>query len=717
MKPARWVLAAALATGLHAQAVRPWRGWDRYQVIMWSAGEFPGPSTFPIWIQRLKELGFTAEQCPASDDSRLWPDRGFGFYVDSMIPELGFHSARAALYKSDWQGYTTTRDKRFLSRNPSFEDPAFWVQAKQRVQSIVSRHAANKPLLYNLRDEPSLGSFTSPMDYSFSPSTLGAFRQWLQAQYGTLAGLNREWETSFARWDDVTPLTTFEIKDRERLQLSRNQRENYAPWADHRAFMDISFTGAIDRLRSLVHQFDPDTPVGIAGSQMPSAWGGYDLWRLSRAVDWLEPYDVGGSRKILASFLPPGAPMLATVFGSDIARIRRQLWRLALYQDRGAIVWDDADSRCIRKDVPAMPVTPRGMDLAPLFAELKTVAPKLFVLRPERDRIAIHYSQASIRAHWMLDSREDGDTWYRRLASYEQTHSGLARVRDSFARILEDLGLDYDFVSYEQVENDALIQQGYKVLILPQSIAMSARECRRIEAFVRAGGTVIADNLTAAMDEHCRRLATGQLDDLFGIRGSVTLWRKSGEAGAVPPAVPSASRLQGFDPDVKAGSATARAATSRGAPVLIENRTGKGRTIYLNLDMHDYGKLRLTPPQGENYTELFGRLLRESGVQAAIQVQTASGRQTLPGVRVWRYSNGDVHYVALMRNPEFDSELGKDSAVVNKALEQPVRIHVFLPARSRLRDLRTGRDFGVTAELDADLDPWSPLILELTPPH
>jgi len=681
---------------------------------MWSAGESPAASEFPTWIRRMKELGFTAEQCPASDDSRLWPGLGFGFYVDNMIAELGFHSARAALYQSDWQGYTTTRDKRFLARNPSFEDPAFWEQARQKVQSIVSRHKADKPLLYNLRDEPSLGSFTSPMDYSFSPSTLGAFRQWLQTQYATLADLNREWETSFARWDDVTPLTTFEIKDRERLELARNLRENYAPWADHRAFMDISFTGAIDRLRSLVHQLDPDTPVGIAGSQMASAWGGYDLWRLSRAVDWLEPYDIAGSRKILASFLPPGAPVLATVFGSDIARIRRQLWRLALCQDRGLIVWDDAASRCIRKDLPAMPLTPRGMDLAPLFAELKAVAPKLFALRPERDRIAVHYSQASIRAHWMLDSREDGGTWYRRLASYEQIHSRLARVRDSFARILEDLGLDYDFVSYEQVENDVLIQQGYKVLILPQSIAMSARECRRIEAFVRAGGAVIADNMTAAMDDHCRRLASGQLDDLFGIRGSATLWRKSGEAGAIPSPVSSASRLQGFDPDVKAGSGTARAATSRGSPVLIENRTGKGRTIYLNLDMHDYGKLRLTPPQGQNYTELFARLLRESGVQAAIQVQTAAGRQPLPGVRVWRYSNGDVQYVALMRNPEFDSELGKDSAVVNKALEQPVRIHVFLPARSRLRDLRTGRDFGVTAELDADLDPWSPLILELS---
>jgi hypothetical protein len=40
---------------------------------------------------------------------------------------------------------------------------------------------------------------------------------------------------------------------------------------------------------------------------------------------------------------------------------------------------------------------------------------------------------------------------------------------------------------------------------------MSAEECRRIQEFVRAGGTVIADNMTATMDAHCRRLPRGQL--------------------------------------------------------------------------------------------------------------------------------------------------------------------------------------------------------------
>jgi beta-galactosidase GanA len=33
----------------------------------------------------------------------------------------------------------------------------------------------------------------------------GSSRQWLEEQYGTLAALNREWGTHFARWKDVMP--------------------------------------------------------------------------------------------------------------------------------------------------------------------------------------------------------------------------------------------------------------------------------------------------------------------------------------------------------------------------------------------------------------------------------------------------------------------------------------------------------------------------------
>lgn len=51
-------------------------------------------------------------------------------------------------------------------------------------------------------------------------------------------------------------------------------RWNFSPWCDFRTYMDISLAGTLDDLRQAAHALDPRTPVGIEGTQMPSAFGG-----------------------------------------------------------------------------------------------------------------------------------------------------------------------------------------------------------------------------------------------------------------------------------------------------------------------------------------------------------------------------------------------------------------------------------------------------------
>lgn len=690
--------------------IKPWRGWDTYHVIMWSTGE---PNDLSRWFERLKEMECTAEECYRGRDATPFVKHRFGFYAENLVPQLTFLHSRRKLYEEDFRGYTSTQGKRFLVRQPCLHDPDFWAEIKRQVQDLARPYVPHQPLLYNLQDELSIGSFASPMDYCFGEHTLTAFRHWLQEQYSSVGALNHEWEMHFESWDEVMPMTTYDIKAREREALAAGQLENYAPWADHRAFMDIAFAEALDRLREFIRDLDPTTPVGIEGTQMPSAWGGYDIWRLSQVIDWIEPYDIANSREIFRSFLPQNAPVLGTVFGHDFARLRRKLWWLLLHGDRGCIVWDDDKSRCIEKTKEDMLITERGKGLAAMFAELKALAPRLFQWQRVDDRIALHYSQASIRAHWMFDSREDGNTWPRRFSSYEATHSRYARVRDSFVRVIEDVGLQFNFVSYEQIETGELLNGGYKVLLLPQSVAMSKKECQHIEAFVRAGGTVIADNMTATMDEHCKRLSQGQLDDLFGIRRSGVDWRAKAEAGALPVTSAGAEALQVYEPDITLATGKATKTTEH-APAIIENRVGAGRAIYLNLDMHEYGKYHLTPPKGRNYQELFRQLLKEAGVEALVNVLNESGTQPATCVEVWRYRGNGADYIALMRNPEFDANSLSDIGYPdNAALEEKERVQIILGERARVKDVRTGKALGVTDRITLELDPWSPIILEL----
>jgi hypothetical protein len=133
--------------------------------------------------------------------------------------------------------------------------------------------------------------------------------------------------------------------------------------------------------------------------------------------------------------------------------------------------------------------------------------------------------------------------------------------------------------------------------------------------------------------------------------------------------------------------------------MIVENQIGKGRAVYLNLAMHDYGKYRLTPPRGDAFRDLFAGALRNSGITAAVQVINPEDGSSVPCVEVWRYKGDDGNYVALMRNPEFQAaSLKQASYPDNSAIEQTVHVQV----------LMNGSVIGET-----HLDPWSPLILKL----
>jgi len=73
-------------------------------------------------------------------------------------------------------------------------------------------------------------------------------------------------------------------------------------------------------------------------------------------------------------------------------------------------------------------------------------------------------------------------------------HSGGDRgshftgVRNGWTKLIEDLGLQYEFVGARQIEEGKLTRNEYRVLILPQSLAVSAREVDQLRQFVQAGG-------------------------------------------------------------------------------------------------------------------------------------------------------------------------------------------------------------------------------------
>jgi len=90
---------------------------------------------------------------------------------------------------------------------------------------------------------------------------------------------------------------------------------------------------------------------------------------------------------------------------------------------------------------------------------------------------------------------------------------------------------------------------------------------------------------------------------------------------------------------------------------------GKGRTVYLNLDMHDYIEYRLTPPEGENYRECFRQLLASVYGPSLSSDELVSVAACMLGARnhdlaVRAYREHLRAYPQSARNPEICFRLG-----------------------------------------------------------
>ena len=524
-----WLLAAAAC------------GADEYRVIMWVGDSaHKQADQFPLFIQRLRDMGVNTGMVTGDADPQRWLDARFPYYVENIV-NRGLCLKWSSKVR-DWSGFIDgwkqARDPAAFVREYGLDDPPWREYARNAMRHAARRHRDHAPFAYNIRDELSITQSANPFDYDFAPASLQRFRAWLQTQYGDLAALNRQWETGFATWDEVRPFSTDEIKNRmasgdalprgkpdwpalRRLKFDpatarqAPTRWNFSPWCDFRTYMDSALAGVLDDCRRAAHEIDPHTPVGIEGTQMPSAFGGYDLWRLAQVLDWVEPYDVACARTIFGSFMP-GKPILTTVGETDPLKARRRLWHLLLEGDRGCIIWWSED--CIDWKSADLALTPKARALAPVLKELTGPLARLFLhAQREFDPIAIHYSQPSIQVDWLLESIPDGATWVRRFSSYEAQHNRMARDRVRCLQMLRDDGYSPRFVATAQIENGELTRRGYQALLMPGSLAVTDAEAAQIRAF----GKAYSDEPVGCFDGH------GKLrqDGLTVSKGTVRLPR------------------------------------------------------------------------------------------------------------------------------------------------------------------------------------------------
>jgi hypothetical protein len=394
-------------------------------------------------------------------------------------------------------------------RAPSLSDPEWFSRISARLADNVRTYAPYRPLYYDLGDETGIADLAAAWDFDFSPVSLAGFREWLHTQYGSLAALNRQWDSQYTTWDQVMPPTT--------TAAMRAPGENFSAWADFKAWMDEAFARALRLGTDAVHAADPTALAAIEGVQVPG-WGGYDFSRLAGAVDLMELVDSGNNEEIVHS-LNPRIKMLTTSFDSG-AREHHRIWHELLQGGRGLIIWDDRGDFVDDDGSPGA----RARAAAATFSELRGgIGAQMIASTAHLDQVAILYSPASFRTYWMMVQRPRGEAWTARGSSTEAEDNALRAATRRTASLLVHLGLAARFVSSDQVENGVLRTAGLRALVLPYTIALSAAEASEIRAFAAQGGLVLADVEPGIFDQHSRRLARPALADLREHRGIAVL--------------------------------------------------------------------------------------------------------------------------------------------------------------------------------------------------
>lgn len=559
-------------------------------------------------------------------------------------------------------------------RKPCLTDPSYQKKWTEGLRERARGAAPYGPPGYTLGDENFLVS-RAPIDVCISPTCLAELRQWLKQRHGSLEALNQSWQTSYTAWDNVVPATFEEVK---------GTPAHWPRWADHRMFMSKVFADAHARGRDAIRSEDPKARVGFDGLFTLDSWHGYDFYRLCKACDLVQVYALHSPSQLeyLRCWHQPGA-----IVGSWFNQIgnrnevsaRRLGWHLLFHDFNSSWYWMSYGTGPALL-FPDLRPTPEFQWLQSTHAEIMGGIGKLLMgAKRQHDGVAIHYSQASVYANTLLARPMD------------------SAQLSAFALLVEDLGLQHDILSYEQIERGSLAQ--YRVLLLPASTALSPKEADAIRKFVEAGGLLVADTTPGILDDHCGLSNKGLLDDLLGVeRAGLPNEKDAATIKANTDGLQLDLPLAVHDSGLKATTSKPWAMAGK-TPAMLENRAGKGRTVVLNFAIEQYTGLRLSG-QATPTRDFLRKIICLTNVRPT--VRASSGGADVPACEIVRYLDGPIQYVCLMT----------DNACANVKAED---VEIGLPGGSFVYEVRKNESLGECASIKTRLPPGDPKIYALLP--
>jgi hypothetical protein len=360
-------------------------------------------------------------------------------------------------------------------------------------------------------------------------------------------------------------------------------------------------------------------------------------------------------------------------------------------------------------------------DMGEAFKSLRLEGVGKLLMESERlhDGIALHFSMPSVHGATITGYHA------RRRWRDPTGPRSFPSNRDGWVRLINDLGLQFEFVASEQIAQGTLDGPEYRVLVLPFSMALSAEEAQALRSFVERGGILIADAAAGMMDEHCTWVEDGILNDLFGISPAPSSKRsfdsvegqlaltEEGRRWPLDLAPDALAEMEILEP-VKATTGAALMRTGD-ADALIVRQVGSGWAVYLNLMLDRYSRGRRRGTGVAAYRTVVGGILSHLGVAPAAQV-FEPGPVPLTRATMARYRLGDSLALAIVKdNVGIEGQDGVtvyDDALLGRVLKQDITIK--LPRTYHVADVRTGETLGYTDTVNTSILVGGALVLGLS---
>ena len=557
-----------------------------------------------------------------------------------------------------------------------FMKPCCWndePNVTAHVQKIVDnqkKHREHGVFVYSLGDEG------VTMGACVHPACIAAYRRYLQEQYGTLEKLNASWNATYKTWDEMDLLD-----HKDSMESGALARGLSARWYDRQAFARYNLMQFSGRFVDAYKKLDPQGITGFEGT------GGFgdDYDAILGINTFYSPYpSIGDDINRSAA---PRQIIRANWMGYSKTgdALSDAAWRMVIKGMDSIWYWMWTGSGSwIGYLTPTLDFSPAIADLTNEMRPVRAgLGDLLLQSKMTHPGIGVFYSVASALSH----EAERGHEFLRA----ESAH-------DTWTRLTYDLGLDFRYLTSGMVKRGALTNKEFKVLLLPVSQAIAPEEAEAIRAFVRAGGTVIADVRPGIYDGHCKPLETGALDDVFGIkrtgrpkaeRSAIAVKASLGETP-----VAFEAPLARVDAGVQAGTAQALAQAGQ-RPLLLVNRFGAGRAILLNFQMLSE---KPDDAQAASARALLAGLYAAAGVKPLLTATDPKGGPLpMTETRVWQ--NGDALVFGMWRKMQcewFSPKAGTEAG-------EPVAARITLPAPRHVYDLRTGKYLGNVTQVSSTL--------------